>query len=253
MPHAAARRAAAPRRRPGAAPNLPDRSSTAPPFGSARRTIRPSAPRTPVAAVSCRIFASSSALSSTKSRTPCRAQASRIAPRALTGCMKWIVGVGEHLPHQRHLADRGAVEMRARRRRAARAAPPAPGCTSPRTCTLAGERRDEAARRGGHASPGAGSASAPPAARRRPGDRRVGSATGNAAKRRRSGETAVRTRRLVIAGNPREQHPDALTARPARSGQNGGDEPSSRAIAPRRRELSRCCEDFASRQTDQPT
>ncbi len=37
-----------------------------------------------------RILASSSCVSSTKSRTPCCAHASRIAPRALTGCMKWI-------------------------------------------------------------------------------------------------------------------------------------------------------------------
>ncbi len=78
----------------GAAPNLPDRSSTAAPFGSARRTISPSSPATPVAVVSCRIFASSSALSSTKSRTPCRAHASRMAPRGLTGCMKWIAASG---------------------------------------------------------------------------------------------------------------------------------------------------------------
>ena len=33
---------------------------------------------------------SSSALSSTKSRTPWRCHASRMAPRDLTGCMKWI-------------------------------------------------------------------------------------------------------------------------------------------------------------------
>ena len=47
-----------------------------------------------VAAVSCRIFASSSVLSSTKSRTPCRCHASRMAPRDLTGCMKWIEASG---------------------------------------------------------------------------------------------------------------------------------------------------------------
>ncbi len=72
------------------APNFPDRSSTAPQFGNASRTTSPSVPATPVACVSARIFASSSVLSSTKSRTPCLAQASRIAPRAFAGCMKWI-------------------------------------------------------------------------------------------------------------------------------------------------------------------
>jgi hypothetical protein len=48
----------------------------------------------PVAAVSCRSFANSSGLSSTKSRTPWRAQASRIALRALIGCMKWMPASG---------------------------------------------------------------------------------------------------------------------------------------------------------------
>ena len=72
------------------------RTDPASPRPSAARCARsaPARRRTPVAAISARIFASSSAQSSTKSRTPCRAQASRIAPRALIGCMKWMSASG---------------------------------------------------------------------------------------------------------------------------------------------------------------
>src|SRR5205085_66275 len=62
------------------APNLPDRSWTAPPLGKASRKNNPNtggSPTNPTGTVSCRIFASSSALSKAKSVTPWTSSAAR--------------------------------------------------------------------------------------------------------------------------------------------------------------------------------
>ena len=73
------------------APNLPVSASTAPSPGTARRTNSSRSVAPPVAAT---ILASSSGWSSTNRRTPCSWYASAIAPRPLTGCMKWHLAPG---------------------------------------------------------------------------------------------------------------------------------------------------------------
>ena len=78
-----------------------------------------------------------------------------MAPRALTGCMKWIAASREQPAHQRDLGQRGAVEMPRRRRPTPRAARAAPGCTSRHRGRRPGSLRRSRARRR-RSSPGAG-------------------------------------------------------------------------------------------------
>ena len=125
------------------APNLPDRSSFASPFGRAMRTIRPSAPGTPVAAISVRILASSS--DGIEDEVAHAVLRPRLADGAagLDRVHEVDDGIGEHVAHQAHFRQRCAVEMahaaipqRAQHRRDR-------DCTSRRTA----HRRETPARR----------------------------------------------------------------------------------------------------------
>ena len=140
------------------------------------------------------------ALSSTKSRTPCRAQASRIAPRAFTGCMKWMPASGNMLRTSATSAAEAQSKCRTPPAQTARSTAGS-GLHFTAYSTSPGKRRDEGARRPRRRRPGAGNASAPPAARRRPGHRRWAAAAGGGVE---VGGAAGRRRRGRGSGSSRE-------------------------------------------------
>ena len=220
----------------GAAPNLPDRSSTAPPFGSARRTIRPSSPATPVAAISVQdlrqfVGAIEHEVAHAVPRPGLADRAAR-----LDRVHEMDRGVGEHLPHQRaprpieaqskcahaaglqraqhrrlRVALHGVQHVAGKRRRRSRAR---------WRLTVAGRRQciGSSGRSCATRSSTVGSA-------------RGTQRSGGAAARRRSGRAGWSSRK-----SSRATRPDALTARPASAATKRGRQPTPRAIAPRRRD-----------------
>ena len=243
----AVQRAAA--RRPAPARRRTCRTGPAPPRPSALPGARSGRARRPRRSppISCRIFASSSALSSTKSRTACRAQASRMAPRDLTGCMKWIAASGNIW----RTSATSPIEAQSK-------------CATPPACDgaqhrrfrialhrvqhVARKRRDEFARgrldgRRTHAM-----------------HRLLGPFGGdefvNRGQRHRRGRKAAAQRATRPSGRGNgslRESSQAPGARERRDQRQGKDEERSPALKRRGDRLSRCCEYFASRQTDQQT
>ena len=232
VPRAAARRPRPARRR-----TCPTRSSRAPPLGSARRTISASVAGH---AGGCDLLADlRQFLGAIEYEVAHAVPRPGLADRAarLDRVHEMDGGIREHLPHQGHFADRGAVEMadaavvqRAQHRRFRVALH--------RVHHRAGERRDERARGGGD-WPGAGSASAPPGAASRPDDRPWAVPREAPHARRQSGGAAAR-RRCEHAGcsseGPRNEHAATRQRRGRRVRTESGENNRRHALnAPRRR------------------